>query len=207
MRSLYYIIKRILGLIFAILGLILLLPLFLIIALSVKLESKGPVFFRQERTGKDGKTFKIYKFRTMVAENDFSDSRSQDKHTKIGSFLRETSLDELPQLFNIIRGEMAFIGPRPWVTEYYENMNERERGRCAVLPGITGLAQTNGRNSLSVFEKISYDLEYVEKFSFREDLHVIFATISAVLKRTAADAGKGVIYSELDQLKAENARI
>ena len=134
-------------------GLIITAPLMLIIAIAIKLDSKGPVFFKQERTGKRGKNFYIYKFRTMVKNNDVHDFSKSDEHTRIGKILRKTSLDELPQLYSIAAGKMSFIGPRPWIPDYYENMNEIQRQRYIVRPGLTGLAQCMGRNNISIFEK------------------------------------------------------
>ena len=190
--------------VFSIIGLIILSPLLLIISIAIKLDSKGPVFFRQVRTGKKGKNINIYKFRTMVADNDVHDFSKKDQHTKVGSFLRKTSLDELPQLISIAKGDMSFIGPRPWITDYYENMNETQRHRYSVRPGLTGLAQANGRNAITIFDKIKYDLEYIEKYSLIQDIKIIFLTVKAVISGGGADAGKGTIQKELDDLKGIN---
>lgn len=187
--------------IIAIIGLIVLLPLFIIIAIAIKIDSKGPVFFKQERSGKNGKIFTMYKFRTMVVENNVHDFSKADQHTKVGDFLRRTSLDELPQLISIATGKMSFIGPRPWIPDYVENMNDIQRHRCCVRPGLTGLAQVKGRNTISIFEKIQYDLEYIENYSLRQDLKIIFWTVKAVFTAKGADAGKGTIKNELDDLK------
>ena len=181
-------------------------PAFLVISVLIKLDSPGPVFFRQKRTGKNGKEFYIYKFRSMAADNDIRDASCEDKCTKIGEKLRKSSMDELPQLINILKGEMAFIGPRPWVPEYFENMNERERGRVAVRPGITGLAAAKGRNGLSVFEKIDYDLEYVRNYSLKQDAKVVLLTVKTVLSREEADAGKKRVHNDIKDLKKENGR-
>ena len=150
-KSIYAVIKRFFDVIFALLGLIFALPIMVIIAIAIKVDSKGPVIFKQTRTGKYGKEFMAWKFRTMVANNDVYDFSVGDKHTKVGTFLRKTSLDELPQLFCILFGTMSFIGPRPWITDYYDNMNEEQRHRVDVTPGLTGLAQANGRNNLTIF--------------------------------------------------------
>ncbi len=200
----YMTFKRILGFILACIGLVVASPVMVIIAIAIKLDSKGPVLFKQERTGYKGKVFKLYKFRSMAVNNDVHDFSKQDSHTKVGTFIRKTSLDELPQLFNILNGTMAFIGPRPWITDYWDNMNFRERQRCDVLPGITGLAQAKGRNDISIFDKISYDLEYVEKYSLIEDIKIIFWTIKTVLSKKGADAGKSTIQNELHDLYMEN---
>ena len=188
----------------ATLGLIILLPLMLIIALAIKLDSKGPVLFKQVRTGKGGKNINVYKFRTMVQGNDVHDFSKKDQHTKVGSLLRKTSLDELPQLISIAKGDMSFIGPRPWIPDYYESMNETERHRYSVRPGLTGLAQAKGRNAITIFDKIKYDLEYIEKYSFSQDVKIVFLTIKAVISGGGADAGKGTIQKELEDLKEEN---
>lgn len=190
--------------ILALIGLLLLSPLLIIISFAIKIDSKGPVLFKQERTGKHGKTFNLYKFRTMVVNNDVHDFSKEDEHTKVGTFLRKTSLDELPQLINILLGQMSFIGPRPWIHDYYENMTEIQRFRYVVRPGITGLAQANGRNSITIFDKIKYDLEYIENYSLRQDIIVILLTIVSVLSTKGADAGKTTIQEELEQLKKSN---
>lgn len=183
-----------------------LLPIFAIVAIAIKLDSPGPVFFRQMRTGKKGKEFSMYKFRSMAADNDIHDTSCEDKYTRVGKALRRTSIDELPQLINIVRGQMSFIGPRPWVTAYWDNMNEFERGRVAVRPGITGLAAASGRNGLTVFEKIGYDLQYVQNFSLRQDVKIIFMTVAQVFRGSEVDAGKGGIHDDIKSLKKENRR-
>ena len=183
------------------LALILLSPSFLIIALIIKIDSPGPVFFKQLRTGKNGKPFYMYKFRSMAADNDMFDTSCGDRYTRVGSGLRKTSVDELAQLINIVRGEMSIIGPRPWVVEYYENMTEDERHRSDVRPGITGLAAAKGRNSLSIFEKISYDLEYVKNYGLMQDIKIVFWTIKTVLTREGVSSNKEVVRDELTSLK------
>ena len=197
----YKYVKRILDLIIAItLFIIFLIPM-IIISILIKLDSKGPVLFKQVRTGKNGKPFNLYKFRSMAVDNDVHDFSKQDNHTKVGDILRKTSLDELPQIINILKGEMSFIGPRPWITDYYENMTEEQRHRNDVLPGITGLAQAKGRNNITIFDKINYDLEYVKNYSFIQDVKIVFLTIKTVLSKEGADAGKGTIQIELEDLK------
>ncbi len=194
-------VKRFLDLFLAILLLVIFAIPMLIIAIAIKLEDHGPVFFHQERTGRFGKNFRLVKFRSMRVDNDVHDFKKADAHTKVGKFLRKTSLDEIPQVFNIIKGEMSFIGPRPWITDYYENMNDYQRQRVNVRPGITGLAQAKGRNGITIFEKIKYDIHYVENISFFEDVKVILLTIGTVLSGENADAGKNTIKNELDALK------
>lgn len=190
----------------AIFGLIIASPLMLIIAIAIKIDSKGPVIFKQERTGKNGENFYIYKFRTMVANNDVRDFSKADNHTKIGKILRKTSLDELPQLFSIAIGKMSFIGPRPWITDYYDNMNEKQRHRTDVRPGLTGLAQCMGRNNITIIDKINYDLEYIRNYSLVQDVKIIFLTIKCVFTGSGADAGKSTIENELDVLKRTNKK-
>lgn len=202
----YRVIKRIIGFVLALIMVILSSPFLLLISIAIKLDSKGPVIFKQERTGYKGKTFMLYKFRSMVIDNDVHNFSVQDKHTKVGSFIRKTSLDELPQLFNILKGDMAFIGPRPWITDYYENMTRFQRKRCDVLPGITGLAQASGRNNITIFDKINYDLEYVKNYSFCLDIKIIFLTIKAVFSKEGADAGKSTIEDELNALKNQKKK-
>lgn len=187
-------------------GLIIASPLMLIISLLIKIDSKGPVLFRQIRTGKHGSLFTVYKFRTMVADNNVRDFSKADQHTRIGKILRKTSLDELPQLFSILVGKMSFIGPRPWIPEYYENMNDTQKHRCDVRPGLTGLAQVMGRNNISIFEKINYDLKYIENYSLRQDLKIVFLTIKAVFSGSGADAGKNTIKNEIEDLSKKNRK-
>lgn len=194
-------IKFILDRLFAIIGIIAFSPIMLIIAILIKIDSNGPILFVQDRTGKNGKIFKMYKFRTMVESNDVHDFKKNDEPTRFGKILRQTSLDELPQLFTIASGKMSFIGPRPWITDYYDNMNKNQRHRNDVRPGLTGLAQCMGRNNISIFDKINYDLEYIKKYSFSQDIKIIFLTIQCVLKRSGVNAGKNTIKNELNELK------
>ena len=199
---LYGFIKRTLDLVLSVSMLVALTPVFVIVAIVIKIDSPGPVLFRQERVGKNGRMFKICKFRSMVADNDMRDVTCEDKYTRVGRVIRRTSIDELPQLINVVLGQMSFIGPRPWVAEYWTNMNDVERGRAKVRPGITGLAAAKGRNDLSVFEKIGYDLEYVRDFGFLEDVKVVLLTFKAVVAGDGVDAGKSGIQDDIGALKA-----
>ncbi len=203
----YQYVKRALDLIMAIVLMIIFIIPMIIIGILIKLDSKGPVFFKQERTGKHGKTFLLYKFRSMAVDNDVHDFSKADQHTRVGDVLRKLSLDELPQIINILKGEMSFIGPRPWIPDYYENMNENQRHRNDVLPGITGLAQAKGRNNISIISKINYDLEYVKNFSLAQDIKVFFLTIKTVLSKEGADAGKNTIQTELETLKTQELKV
>ena len=162
--------KRILDIIISLIAIIVLSPIFLIISLIILIFDGRPVFFSQDRTGKDGNNFKIYKFRTMVDR----------KVTKVGRLLRMFSLDELPQLVNVLKGDMSLIGPRPWVPEYFENFTEEQKRRVEVRPGIIGLAQVNGRNKIGIFKKLKYDNEYVDKCSLLLDIKIILKSFRVV---------------------------
>lgn len=194
-------VKRILDLLISLFVLVFAFIPMIIIAIAIKLESKGPVFFKQKRTGLNGKEFNLYKFRSMTVDNNVLDFKSENKLTRVGKFIRKTSLDELGQVINIIKGDMSWIGPRPWIVEYYQNFTEEQKRRVEVLPGLTGLAQCNGRNNLSIFDKINYDIEYVDKFSFKMDIKIIFLTIKSVLSKSGAELSKSGIREELIQLK------
>lgn len=184
--------------------LVVLSPILIITSIAIKLDSEGPIIFKQERIGKDGKIFNIYKFRSMSANNNASDLSVPDKYTGIGKFIRKTSIDELPQLINIIKGDMTFIGPRPWTPMYYENMTEEQKHRYDVLPGITGLAQVNGRNCASVIDRINYDLEYVNNYNLKSDIDIVFKTFSVLLCKDGADGGKGTVSNDLELLKNQS---
>ena len=201
--KIFAIIKYAFDRILSIFGLIMASPIMIIVATIVKLDSKGPIFFKQERTGKNGNDFTLYKFRTMVADNDVHNYNEDDQCTRVGKFLRKTSLDELPQLFAIASGKMSFIGPRPWIPDYYENMDRVQRQRFIVRPGLTGLAQAMGRNNLTIFKKIEYDLVYIKNYSLAQDLLIILWTIKAVLSKKGAEAGKSTIRAELSALKRQ----
>lgn len=199
--SIYAVIKRVMDFVFATILLVVFSPLMLLTAALIKIDSRGPVFFRQERVGKDGKIFRIFKFRSMVSDNDMRDYSRKDQYTFVAKIIRRLSIDELPQLFNVIAGEMSLVGPRPWVVEYWTNMNKEERLRAKVLPGITGLAQVKGRNKISIFSKIEYDIIYVQNFSFRQDVKILILTVLTVLSGKGLDAGKEGVMGDVKSLK------
>ncbi len=178
--------KRIIDFVASLTALIILSPLMALSAVLVKISDGGSVIFKQRRPGKDGKIFTVYKFRTMSEKTEDENGRELsdvERMTKIGSFLRKTSLDELPQLFNVLKGDMSFIGPRPLLCEYLELYTPYQMRRHEVLPGISGLAQVNGRNAITWEEKFDYDVYYVDHMSFWLDLKIIFKTIKNTLKR------------------------
>lgn len=199
----YIKVKRIISFILAVLLFILFLPIMVIISIAIRLESKGSPIFKQLRTGKNGKEFYCYKFRSMVKGNDVHDLSKKDQVTKVGKFIRKTSLDELPQLVNIIKGEMTFIGPRPWITDYAKHYTKRQRKRLDVTPGLTGLAQCSGRNNISIKEKIDLDIKYVENLSIKMDLYVLYKTIICVLKKEGYSSDKNTIKDEIEELKSQ----
>jgi len=165
---------------------ILFLPVMAVVAILIFFWDGRPVTFRQKRPGKDEKIFEIYKFRTMTNERDENGNLLPDeKRLKgIGKFIRSTSLDELPQLFNVLKGDMSFVGPRPLLVEYLPLYNETQRKRHNVLPGITGWAQVNGRNAISWEQKFEYDVWYVENQSFLLDMKILWMTFLKVVKRS-----------------------
>ena len=176
-------VKRLLDLVLAAVALLLLSPVILVVAILVRCNLGAPVIFCQERPGKDEEIFKLYKFRSMTDACDAYGELLPDelRLTRFGRFLRSTSLDELPELWNIFKGDMSIVGPRPWLVEYLPYYTEEERHRHDVSPGLTGLAQVNGRNNLSWEEKFAYDLEYVENISFAMDIRIVVLTIFKVL--------------------------
>jgi len=195
--------KRIFDLIVSLIALIIILPIFIIVYICIKLEDGGPVIYKQVRTGKNGKNFNMYKFRSMSVATEKNGKKLKHKQrvTKVGNILRKTSIDELPQVVNVLKGEMSIIGPRAWIPEYYANFNKKQKHRCDVLPGITGLAQARGRNGLTIFEKINYDLEYTNNLTFKMDLRIIFESIIIIFKREHAEIVQEDIETELEQLR------
>lgn len=196
-------IKRMLAVILSLSGIICLSWLYLILIIAVKLDSPGPVFFKQKRIGIHKKSFEIYKFRTMRIDtpHDMPTHLLEDPEqyiTRMGRFLRKTSLDELPQLFNILKGDMAVIGPRPALWNQYDLIEERERyGANDVRPGLTGWAQINGRDELEIERKAQLDGEYVKGLSFLMDLKCFFGTIGTVLRSDGiVEGGTGALQKD-----------
>lgn len=180
--------KRATDIVVSVIGLTLLAPAFLLIAAAIKVDSPGPVFFRQERVGKDGRIFRIFKFRTMIQNAtdhplEYHTHDSDPRVTRVGRFLRAYSLDELPQFFNILAGEMSLVGPRPTLPYQVEKYNEFQRRRLLVPPGVTGLAQVNGRNQLTWPQRIERDVWYVDHWSYGLDLKILWQTVGVVLRR------------------------
>ncbi|WP_455544255.1 sugar transferase [Intestinibacter sp.] len=194
--GIYQYIKRIIGFIISIIGFIVLMPLFLILIICIKIDSQGPILFKQRRIGIHKKEFKILKFRTMRIDTPKDTPthllENPDMYiTKVGKFLRKTSLDELPQIINIIKGEMSIVGPRPALWNQYDLIEERDNyGANDITPGLTGWAQINGRDELPIPVKAALDGEYVEKCSFRFDVKCFFLTVFKVLKRDGVVEGK-----------------
>ncbi|WP_318582277.1 sugar transferase [Bacillus paranthracis] len=187
-------IKRPMDFILSLIAIIVLSPVFLIVAFLVKTKLGSPVLFKQERPGLHGNIFKMYKFRTMTDEKNENGELLPDsvRLTKFGKFLRSTSLDELPGLFNIFKGDMSIIGPRPLLVQYLPLYNEHQKRRHEVRPGLSGLAQVNGRNAISWEEKFNYDVEYVENISFITDWKIILLTIKKVFIREGINSETAV---------------
>lgn len=185
--SSYNILKRALDILISLLALILLCPVVIVIIIAIKVGSKGPAIFKQQRAGKNGDPFVFYKFRTMKCDVDpFGPSPKSGKDprlTKIGRILREYSLDELPQLFNILKGDMSVVGPRPLYLSQIPEWNERQKKRLLAKPGLTGLAQISGRGEITLEEKLELDVKYVETASFLADVRILLATIAHVFSR------------------------
>lgn len=200
-RTLDLMLKRILDLVLSIILIILLMPAMIVISIIIKLDSKGPAIFAQKRVGLHGKLFIVYKFRTMVKNaedlfkldikgNDIGTLIFQDKNdtriTKIGAFLRRTSIDELPQLINVLIGNMSLVGPRPEIPAVADYYNSTQKIRLIVKPGITGLAQVSGRGEIELNKTIEYDLEYIKKFNILFDISILIRTITVVFRKEGA---------------------
>ncbi len=183
----YEFFKRVFDVVLASLALAVLAPVMLVLVLVIRAQSKGPALFKQRRAGKNGLPFVLCKFRTMrIGINPFGaspKSGADDRITKVGRFLREYSLDELPQLFNVIRGDMSLVGPRPLYVEQVAEWDQRQRRRLEVMPGLTGLAQITGRGGLTRERKLELDVQYVESAGMLTDIRIIFATAKGVFAR------------------------
>ena len=181
--------KRIFDFIFSLFMIVILCPVFLIVSILIKIMDKSNIIYKQVRTGKNGKEFIIYKFKTI----------KDKKISKFGRFLRKYGIDELPQLFNILKGDMSLIGPRPWIIDYYKYFDERQKKRTSVRPGLIGLAQIKG-NDIDVFEKIDLDLKYVDNISFILDLKIVVKTFFVVVLKKHNEITISEIEDELEIL-------
>ena len=178
--------------------LILCSPFIALLAIAIRLKMGSPIIFSQPRGGKNNSTFTFYKFRTMTDEKDSQGKFLPDMErlTPLGEFLRQTSLDELPQLWNVLRGDMSFIGPRPFVAAYLERYTPEQARRHQVLPGITGWAQINGRNSISWEEKFAFDLWYIDNWSLLLDLKILMQTINKIISKEGVDEDRDTTSTE-----------
>ena len=206
-------IKRLLDIVLSGLALVFLSPVLFVTALLVRIKLGSPVIFKQKRPGKDEKIFYLYKFRSMSNERDEQGNLLPDtlRLTSFGRLLRSTSLDELPELINILKGDMSIVGPRPLAVQYLPYYKEEERKRHSAVPGLTGLAQVHGRNATSWEERFSYDVKYVENISFYEDVHIIFETVKVVFARSGiGERGVNSLedfdeYRKKEQAKSDEA--
>lgn len=190
--------KRVMDFILSLMAIIVLLPVLVVVAILVRTKLGSPVLFKQQRPGKDEKIFQLYKFRTMTDEKDENGELLPDevRLTTFGKMLRSTSLDELPELFNILKGDMSIIGPRPLLVRYLQRYNAEQKRRHEVRPGLSGLAQVNGRNAISWEDKFKYDVEYVDNITFLGDWKIIFQTVRNVLERDGISSETSVTMEE-----------
>ena len=200
----YSFFKRLFDIVLSLSAIILLLPVFLAIFIAIKLTSKGPAIFSQERAGKNAKPFTLYKFRTMKLDTDpfgaSPKSQVDPRLTKVGIFLREYSLDELPQLFNILKGSMSIVGPRPLYVAQIAEWNETQKSRLLVKSGLTGLAQISGRGEITIETKLALDVKYVATAGFLTDVKIVFATIGCVFGKSSIYEKK---YSENNEIRGD----
>ena len=198
-------IKRPMDFILSLIAIIVLSPVFLVVAVLVRVKLGSPIIFKQERPGLNEKIFTLYKFRSMTDERDENGELLPNnlRLTKFGKFLRASSLDELPELFNILCGDMSIVGPRPLLVEYLPLYNEIQKHRHDVRPGLTGFAQVNGRNAITWEERFDYDLQYVEKVSFLLDVKIIFRTVEKVFKREGINKSEAVTMEKFTGTKVE----
>ena len=198
----YSILKRVLDLIVSFTASLMLLPVFLILVIMIRLDSKGDAIFKQQRAGKNAKPFTMYKFRTMRTDVDpfgaSPKSGADPRLTKLGIFIRETSLDELPQLLNILIGNMSLVGPRPLYISQIPEWNDTQKRRLLVKPGVTGLAQISGRGQLTLERKLALDVQYVDTASFTGDIKILFATFLQIIFKKDIYENK---YSETEETR------
>lgn len=200
-KRIHFVLKRILDVLLSLMGIVVASPIFILTIIAIKLDSKGPAIFKQVRVGKDGENFVIYKFRTMIVgaekkreleinpediQNFVFQSKSDNRITKLGAFLRRSSIDELPQLFNVLNGTMSLVGPRPEIPDVVKFYPESYKHRLLVLPGITGLAQVSGRGEIELGKTIEYYLSYIRSFSIFLDIKILFKTVTSVFKKEGA---------------------
>lgn len=199
--------KRLIDIVCALLALIVFCWLFAIVAILVRIKLGSPVLFKQARPGKDEKIFNLYKFRTMTDERDENGNLLPDdvRLTKFGRFLRKTSLDELPEAINILKGDMSVVGPRPLLVEYLDWYSAEEKHRHDVRPGLTGLAQVNGRNFVDWDRRLAYDVEYVNKITFCGDISIVFKTIFKFVKKQDIAVNTNEVESNLAEEREERA--
>lgn len=197
--------KRFLDIVLSVCALVVLSPVLLIVAVLVRAKLGSPVIFCQERPGKGEKIFKLYKFRSMTDERDENGDLLPDevRLTKFGKLLRSTSLDELPELWNILKGDMSIVGPRPLLVKYLPLYNEEQRRRHDVRPGLTGLAQVNGRNAISWEQRFSLDIQYVSHITFLNDVRIVFATVGKVFKRDGIHSESAATMEEFHGTEEE----
>lgn len=203
------VVKRLIDVIISGLSLIILSPVLLVLCILVRVKLGSPVLFTQERPGKNEKIFKLYKFRSMTDARDEKGELLPDevRLTKFGKLLRSTSLDELPELVNILKGDMSLIGPRPLLVRYLPYYTEEERHRHDVRPGLTGLAQVNGRNALGWEDRFSYDLQYVNNLSLGMDIKVLGMTVGKVLKRSGTLSGAEQTVADFDVYRKSQEQV
>jgi len=194
LRKLQLIIKRGIDFLLSLVGLIVLSPIILVVSIMIYFKLGSPIFFIQDRPGKDGKVFKMLKFRTMLNSTDGDGNLlpNEQRYTKFGNFLRKTSVDELPELYNVLKGDMSLVGPRPLLVEYLPLYTKTQARRHEVRPGITGLAQVSGRNAISWEDKFNFDIKYVDKFNLILDIKIILLTVKKVFVQEGINFEKGI---------------
>lgn len=185
MRNLNLGLKRFFDIMASVIGLIIIAPILLLIPILIEITMPGPVFFKQQRVGKKGRLFNVFKFRSMkvdkMAESEKDFSKDAERLTSFGKLIRRSKIDELPQLFNVLKGDMSLVGPRPTVKEQVDQYDDYQRQRLNMRPGMTGLAQVNGNIALSWDERIEYDIEYIKQFSLSLDIHILIKTVLVIV--------------------------